>query len=425
MKRKNIILFVALAIFSLTSCEMKEEILGGVVYDEVGELELDVTIKKPKTKVPSNPETENFPVTIIGVSEGITNVSKEYPTVAEVPASITLPVGTYKVSSHTPGEIQKQMPAPYYGGSDDIVVDKEIVATAEVVCKAMNSRIHINYGEDFLLAFSSWTITVDDDSDLVLTYTEKDKTPEDIYWYFEPNKVSSVTVNIRATTIDGNTVTDRRVFRKSDASENYEDVSEFFGGGDGIEINMGVVESSDGSVEGITVKTIISFEEYSETVEIPVFDDTDSGDEGDDNENPVAGEPVIELPDDFSYSVSTGEGKPVSADAWLKSEAGMKSAIVRIETSSDGFEATLKGVNMGGNLLEGIELVNNSYIDELFIGVSLEDRSPKPDVKEYKFPIAAFFTFLDMFTGEHKFYIKYTDNNDNVVEDVLTITITE
>ena len=80
---------------------------------------------------------------------------------------------------------------------------------------------------------------------------------------------------------------------------------------------------------------------------------------------------------------------------------------------------------MNGNLLQGVELVNNSRIDVLFESVQLEDRSPEPGVTEYKFPVGAFFTFLDMFTGTHKFHITVTDNKDNDVSDTLTITITE
>ena len=173
--------------------------------------------------------------------------------------------------------------------------------------------------------------------------------------------------------------------------------------------------------------------EKNENVEIPV----DPGTDGGDTEEPGTGEdggdegegnekaPTIDLPADFSYSASTGDGKPASADAWLKTPAGLKSAIVKIETTSPAFEATLEDVDMGGNLLEGVELVNNTGIDDLFTGVGLEDRSPKPGVTEYKFPVGAFFTFLDMFTGEHKFHITLTDNEDVTVSDVLTITITE
>ena len=199
-------------------------------------------------------------------------------------------------------------------------------------------------------------------------------------------------------------------------------MSNFFGGGDALEINMGTVVSPTGEVTGITVNTFITFDNYEDSVEIPVYDDEEGGSE------PGGGtgeDPVIELPADFSYSASTGEGKPASADAWLRTPAGLKSAIVRIETTSAAFEATLQEVDMGGNLLEGVELVNNAGIDDLFAGVGLEDRSPKPGVTEYKFPVGAFFMFLDMFPGVHKFNITLTDNNDKTVSDVLTITITE
>ena len=129
-----------------------------------------------------------------------------------------------------------------------------------------------------------------------------DKNPADVYWLFEEGKVEAVTVNVRAVTTDGNTISDRRVFRKSDATENYEDVSNFFGGGDALEINMGTVVSPTGEVTGITVNTFITFDNYEDSVEIPVYDDEEGGSE------PGGGtgeDPVIELPADFSYSAST------------------------------------------------------------------------------------------------------------------------
>lgn len=423
MKHLNIFAALVVAVLCFASCELKNELLGGSSYSDMGKLELEVSLKKPVSKAVASVETSNFPVVITGLSEGITNVRKEYASASEMPATITLPVGEYKVSAHTPGELLKNMSAPYYDGSSNMVITKGITTSADVVCKAANSRISMNYGEDFLATFSSWTITIDDGTSSVLSYTEADKAPADVYWLFEVEKVEAITVNVRGVTADGNTISDRRVFRKSDATENYEDVSDFFGGGDAFEINMGTVVSPTGDVTGITVKTYVTFENYEDAVEIPVYDDEEGG--GSEPGGGTGEEPVIELPADFSYSASTGEGKPASADAWLKTPAGLKSAVVKIETTSAAFEATLQEVDMGGNLLEGVELVNNTGIDDLFAGVGLEDRSPKPGVTEYKFPVGAFFMFLDMFPGVHKFNITLTDNNDKTVSDVLTITITE
>lgn len=423
MKHLNIFAALVVAVLCFASCELKNELLGGSSYSDMGKLELEVSLKKPVSKAETSVETSNFPVVITGLSEGITNVRKEYASASEMPATITLPVGEYKVAAHTPGELQKNMSAPYYEGSSNMVITKGITTSANVVCKAANSRISMKYGEDFLATFTSWTITIDDGTSSVLSYTEADKAPADVYWLFEPEKVEAITVNVRGVTADGNTISDRRVFRKSDASENYEDVSDFFGGGDAFEINMGTVVSPTGDVTGITVKTYVTFENYEDAVEIPVYDDEEGG--GSEPGGETGEDPVIELPADFSYSASTGEGKPESADAWLKTPAGLKSAVVKIETTSDAFEATLQEVDMGGNLLDGVELVNNAGIDDLFAGVGLEDRSPKPGVTEYKFPVGAFFMFLDMFPGVHKFNITLTDNNDKTVSDVLTITITE
>ena len=237
----------------------------------------------------------------------------------------------------------------------------------------------------------------------------------------------------------GEDVTISGTAKKSNLPEYEEGDDTSFVGGDELKIEFSPVKvegSTPGVLEeGIQITITMFNSEENKNVEIPV----DPGTEGGDTEEPGTGEdgggeggeegnegaPTIDLPADFSYSASTGDGKPASADAWLKTPAGLKSAIVKIETTSPAFEATLEDVDMGGNLLEGVELVNNTGIDDLFTGVGLKDRSPKPGVTEYKFPVGAFFTFLDMFTGEHKFHITLTDNEDVTVSDVLTITITE
>ena len=249
--------------------------------------------------------------------------------------------------------------------------------------------------------------------------------------------VETIYINGTAKTNGNEDVTISGTAKKSNLPEFEEGDDTSFVGGDELKIDFNPVkvEGSTPGIEkdGIQITITLFNSEKNENVEIPVNPGTDGGD----TEEPGTGEdggdegegnekaPTIDLPADFSYSASTGDGKPASADAWLKTPAGLKSAIVKIETTSPAFEATLEDVDMGGNLLEGVELVNNTGIDDLFTGVGLEDRSPKPGVTEYKFPVGAFFTFLDMFTGEHKFHITLTDNEDVTVSDVLTITITE
>ena len=139
------------------------------------------------------------------------------------------------------------------------------------------------------------------------------------------------------------------------------------------------------------------------------------------------------LPKDFTYSKSGTPAKPASADAIMKASAGMKSALVRIVTDNQKFKTTLQDVAFDepGALLTGADLIGNKGIQKLFDSLKLQEtdgsakKTPIEGATEYIFPIATFFTFLDMFTGTHQFYITLTDMNDKVVEKVLTITITE
>lgn len=426
MKLFNIFSLGVLMACTFSSCEMKKELTSGLEESfEMGALELDVTVKQPvsNSRAESNVPTNNFPVVIQGTSEDIEDVKKEYNTVDEVPETIQLPVGNYNVSSHTPGELQKKMDAPYYAGNTDITVTKDIETVANVVCKMANSRIQVNYGDEFKTSFKSWTITVDDGSETALTFTNEDENPAPVYWLFGEN-VKSITVNITATTTSGSTVKDRRVFTKSDASENYEDVGDAFTGGDAIEINMGVTESTTGNVTGITINANITFENHEDTVEIPTIDEDKPG--------PTPGGKVtLNLPADVTYSIEAGDA-PSSADAYIASEAGLDKIVVTIVAGNDAFQAILVDLTMDGQsfLSEngGVDLIDNADFGNLVSTVGSE--APTDGCKEYTFPIGTFFTFLDM-TGatdpgkSHEFHITVTDKNGEEATGVFKVTINE
>lgn len=428
MKLFNIFSLGVLMACTFSSCEMKKELTSGLEESfEMGALNLDVTVKQPvsNSRAESNVSTNNFPVVIQGTSEGVEDVKKEYNTVDEVPEKIQVPVGNYNVSSHTPGELQKKMDAPYYAGNTDITVKKDIETVANVVCKMANSRIQVNYGDEFKTSFKSWTITVDDGSETALTFTNEDENPAPVYWLFDEN-VKSITVNITATTTSGNTVKDRRVFTKSDASENYEDVGDAFTGGDAIEINMGVTESTTGNVTGITINANITFENHEDTVDIPTIDEPQEP-----IEPTPEGEVTLNLPADVTYSISAGDA-PASADAYIASEAGLDKIVVTIVAGNNDFQDILVDLVMDGQsfLSEngGVDLIDNADFGSLVSTVGSE--APTDGCKEYTFPIGTFFTFLDM-TGatdpgkSHEFHITVTDKNGEEATGVFKVTINE
>ena len=436
MKPLHTFLLGTAAILSLASCELKNELSGSLVNKEdTGAIELGVSVKQPVSQTradASEIDTNTYPVVIQGTSDGVTDVTYEYNTLSEMPASIIVPVGQYTISSHTPGTLEKQMATPYYAGSTDITVSKDIASKTDIVCRMANSRIQLNYGEDFKEAFSEWTITIDDGGEMAMAFTQDELEAAPVYWAFSEN-ATAITVNIRAKTTTGNTGTDRRVFKKSDASENYEEVGDVFTGGDALEINMGTVTSSTGELEGIDINTNITFEDSNESVEIPTIDPeepTDPSEPGEGGEG-TEGAVTLNLPADVTYSISAGDA-PASADAYIASEAGLDKIIVTITAGNDAFQATLVDLKMDGQsfLAEngGVDLIDNADFGNLV--ATVESQAPTDGTKEYTFPIGAFFSFLDM-TGatdagkSHEFHITVTDKNGETANGVFKVTINE
>lgn len=424
----------------LASCEMKNELTGSLTDKvDTGALELGVSVKQPVSHTRadvSGIDTNTFPIEIKGTSEGVDTIVRRYNTLAEMPASISVPVGTYSISSHTPGELQKQMTSPYYAGDTKATVSKDITSTVDVVCRMANSRIEMDYGDDFKEAFSEWTITIDDGSEMALSYTQDNQSPEAVYWYFGDN-VDAIKVNITAKTTEGNTVSQRQTFRKADASENYDDVSDNFMGGDALQIEMGAVESATGTVTGVTIHAHITFEDESEAVEIPTTgEDTEEGGSEQPTPNPGEETVTLNLPADVTYSKSGNEENggtaPSSADAYIASEAGLDKIVVTITAGNDAFQAILVDLTMDGQsfLAEngGVDLIDNADFGNLVSTVG--STAPKDGDTSYTFPIGAFFTFLDM-TGatdpgkQHEFHITVTDKNGEEAQGVFKVTINE
>ena len=439
MKSFNIIALSTVSIFCLASCEMKNELTGSLVNkNDTGILELAINVKQPVAQTRADGEntvpTDDFPVSIQGTSSEVANVTKEYAAVTEVPASIEIPVGQYTVTSHTPGELEKQMSAPYYSGSKEITVTKDVTSEVNVECRMANSRIQLNYGDDFKEAFKEWVITIDDGSEMAMEFTQNDIDTAPVYWHFAEN-ATTITVNIRAKTTAGNSVTDRRVFKKSDAAEKYEEEGEFFTGGDAVVINMGTVESSTGEVTGITITTHITFEDSEEAVEIPTIDPEAPSEpeepEGDEGEEGEAGAVALDLPADVTYSITAGNA-PAEANAYIASEAGLDKIIVTITAGNEDFQEVLVDLTMDGQsfLSEkgGVDLIDNSELGTLL--ATAGGQVPTDGIKEYTFPIGAFFSFLNI-TGatdpgkSHEFHIAVTDKNGETANGVFKVTINE
>lgn len=427
----------------LASCEMREEIRGDKNGDtDTGSLSLSVEAKSPKvTKAAVS--TSDFKVSIQGVSEDVTDEVRDYDKVTDVPEEILLPVGTYNVISHTNATLEKRMDVPYYGGEETLEITTDVTTSANVVCKMQNSRIQLRYTTEFLAAFTSWTITLDDGSDTALSFTHNQSTgeqPDPIYWYFGENGAESVTLNISAKTVDGNTIFFSQTYQKKDAESGYEDSDNpNFSGGDALIIDLKPGKSDDptsGTVTSIDVKVNILFSDKEEEVEIPV---EDKEEEPSEPEVPVepSGDPSLTC-DAFAtgveYSIE-GENWPTNTNVIISTPAGLKSLKATILGGNEGFTGVMD--EMG--FTKGRELVGDTEIPELLSNLGIVLPMPEADVTSYTFPIATFYPLMNIYGATvdveeqdgytpdgkdyHEFQITVEDNNGKTATAKLNVKI--
>ncbi len=416
MRISNILLASAVSIFSLSSCvsEIETGLEKGTGYAV-----LNVDITKPQTRAVS--EVKDFPV-IIKDQEG--KVVNSYATVTEVPSQITMAVGQYVVESHTPGEIAKKMNAPYYSGKKDMEILKDVTSKVDVVCKMQNSIIEVNYINNFTSVFKDWEITVDDGSSTVLAF---DPTSENsVHWYFGEDGVKELTLNFRATTVDGQNVTTRRVLTKDQADESYKDDRQNFTGGDKLVLNFAPTESTEGKLTGITINADVTFTETEETVNVEVVDKT-----SDPVVTPGGGDTpggsddasiTLNLPKDMIVSGATD---PELGDTYIKCDNGIKSISVSIKSTSDEMISSLNDLaeGYGVDFVKGAEIVENQSVVDLFFDLGQTLTVPTMGDKEYTFPIGNFFGLLVFLSGDHTFDLVITDMNGNTKAASLKLTV--
>ena len=431
MKILNIAALGLLATVAFTSCEMKEELYGGKDKGtEQGTLELGVTVKQPFSMSRAETvSTDNFPVTIEG--DQLDN-TLEYAKASEVPTLLTLPVGDYKVSAHSPIKLEKQMTEPYYAGEGNYTVKAGANEVATVTCKMKNTRIQLAYGDNFLSSFKSWTITIAAGTNNALEYTTASSSPAPVYLNIEEEKIESIVVNVTATTNKGVSVVDSKTFVKSDATEKYTDVNNWFEGGDAITINMGAMKPSTGNVTGITINAKVSFENKNDEVVI------DPSEGGGSTDTPDANAPTLTFQkgvdkvtyisdNEITYSLSDS---PTSFDATIATPSKIESIVVKITAGNEDFKQTLADMQANIDFVNGVDIVGNEKFDSILSLGGEGLIGPKKGDTEYVFPIGVFFSFLNITKSTdpdkaHQFDIVVTDQAGKSTTGTLKVHITE
>ncbi len=414
MKKLNIFTLGMALVAGLSSCEMADEMRGNGSSTETGSLELSVAVAQTESRADtgSSISTDNFDVVITNTENAENTYTYTY---SELPKPLTLPTGTYTVSASTEGDIQTQMSAPYYEGTETLTITNGVTSQVEVVCKMANTKIDMGYSDDFKSMFQSWTINIDDGDSHVITFSNENVNDTIVYWHLGDN-VTTMTMNIEATTTDGTKITDQKQFTKADADQSYGDDSDNFTGGDVLNINIDIDEnepSEDNRPQiGFIINVDITFSDTNETVEIPVEDvPTEPEEPGDNN---------IEISDNGTGYLTNGvtvvgTDYPTDVAVVMTVPNGIKNVYVKIASTNSTFEGMVADMGLVNG--DGMDLASDAATE-------LASLFPLPEANEtsYTFTMSStLFTLLGNFSGKHDFTLTVIDANNNSKSATLTI----
>lgn len=286
MKRYKSLIWLLGLIVSLSSCEMRDELLGkGGAGENAGTLELDlasiyngVTISRAGETVDGGTTTGSFneeDVNVDNYTLVVTNTETQEEVakgkVSELKnesGKVVLPLGegSYAVTAYNyEGENVTVSERPYFKGEQTFSVKKGIATSVDLPCKLACIEVSVGLTASFEESFEDdYTVVVDNGDGASQIF---DKTSLGTKYYFQvPEHQNTLNASIKATSVEGNFVELKATIQKpADAEGGQSDLE----GGDSFEINLTEEGSTESSISiGITVD--LTFTEVGETIEIPV-----------------------------------------------------------------------------------------------------------------------------------------------------------
>lgn len=286
MKKYKSLIWLLGLIVGLSSCEMRDELLGkGGAGENAGTLELDlasiyngVTLSRANETVDGGTTTGSFNEEDVNVDNYtliVTNTETQEEAargkVSELKnenGKVVLPLGegSYAVTAYNyEGENVTVSERPYFKGEQTFSVKKGIATNVNLTCKLACIEVSIGLTSSFEEAFKDDYSVVVDNGDGASQVFDKNSIGKK-YYYQTPDHQSCLNASIKATSVEGNFVELKATIQKPADAEGGESDLE---GGDSFEIKLTEEGSTESSVSiGITVD--LTFTEVGETIEIPV-----------------------------------------------------------------------------------------------------------------------------------------------------------
>lgn len=395
MKKYKSLIWLLGLIVGLSSCEMRDELLGkGGAGENAGTLELDlasiyngVTLSRANETVDGGTTTGSFNEEDVNVDNYtliVTNTETQEEAargkVSELKnenGKVVLPLGegSYAVTAYNyEGENVTVSERPYFKGEQTFSVKKGIATNVDLTCKLACVEVSIGLTSSFEEAFKDDYSVVVDNGDGASQVFDKNSIGKK-YYYQTPDHQSCLNASIKATSVEGNFVELKATIQKPADAEGGESDLE---GGDSFEIKLTEEGSTESSVSiGITVD--LTFTEVGETIEIPVgniiYDGPENPGEGG-GEDPEASITFEGLP--ATYTCTYGDSDIAGLqDVHILAPNGIKNLNVTISgeiaglLGTVGLPETFDICNMDDDLkgkIIGLGLVTEEEYNQLHAG---------------------------------------------------------
>jgi len=395
MKKYKSLIWLLGLIVSLSSCEMRDELLGkGGAGENAGTLELDlasiyngVTISRAGETVDGGTTTGSFneeDVNVDNYTLVVTNTETQEEAargkVSELKNEngkvvLSLGEGSYAVTAYNyEGENVTVSERPYFKGEQTFSVKKGIATNVDLPCKLACIEVSVGLTASFEEAFKDDYSVIVDNRDGATQIFDKSSLGKK-YYFQVPERQNSLNASIKATSVEGNFIELKATIQKPSDAEGSES---YLAGGDSFNIQLTEDGSTDSYISiGITVD--LTFTEVGETIKIPVdniiYEGPDTPGEGG-GEEPEASITFEGLP--ATYTCTHGNDTIAGLqDVHILAPNGIKHLNVTISgeiaamLGMVGLPETFDICNMDDNLKEkiiGLDLVTEEEYIQLHAG---------------------------------------------------------
>lgn len=369
MKKYKSLIWLLGLIVSLSSCEMRDELLGkGGAGENAGTLELDlasiyngVTISRAGETVDGGTTTGSFneeDVNVDNYTLVVTNTETQEEAargkVSELKnenGKVVLPLGegSYAVTAYNyEGENVTVSERPYFKGEQTFSVKKGIATNVDLTCKLACVEVSIGLTSSFEEAFKDDYSVIVDNRDGTTQIFDKSSLGKK-YYFQVPERQNSLNASIKATSVEGNFIELKVTIQKPSDAEGSES---YLAGGDSFNIQL----TEDGSTDSyISIGIIVdlTFTEVGETIKIPVgniiYEGPENPGEGG-GEEPEASITFEGLP--ATYTCTNGDSDIAGLqDVHILAPNGIKNLNVTIS-------GEIAGLLNDVNLLETFDICN-------------------------------------------------------------------